>query len=207
MASGSALIRNESALVRDESALAPDEGMVVSVWLDAAALAPGKGMLASKESVPAAKASALSSTASELASCVSPSPSELDQRSEAFALGFDSRFALASVDDGTSAPSSTGSESVPSSIGNDSAACTPDTTAWLGTWSTSWSEASVTSPTSRLSSSRFSLRVVDDSLVALGERLGDESLLPCEALLAKVRAGQLGRKSGAGFYTYEGMGT
>jgi methoxymalonate biosynthesis protein len=42
-----------------------------------------------------------------------------------------------------------------------------------------------------------------DSLNALYERTGDDSCRPCELLLAKVRAGHLGRKSGRGFYDYE----
>ncbi|MFJ1707690.1 3-hydroxyacyl-CoA dehydrogenase family protein [Kitasatospora sp. NPDC088346] len=42
-----------------------------------------------------------------------------------------------------------------------------------------------------------------DSLLVLLERTGDESCRPCDLLLDKVRAGTLGRKSGAGFYTYE----
>ncbi|MFG2638567.1 3-hydroxyacyl-CoA dehydrogenase family protein [Streptomyces sp. NPDC048362] len=42
-----------------------------------------------------------------------------------------------------------------------------------------------------------------DSLQVLWERTGDESCKPCDLLLAKVRAGELGRKSGTGFYTYE----
>lgn len=41
-----------------------------------------------------------------------------------------------------------------------------------------------------------------DSLDALYRRLGDESCRPCEVLLAKVRAGDLGRKTGRGFYDY-----
>lgn len=41
-----------------------------------------------------------------------------------------------------------------------------------------------------------------DSLVVLHHRTGDESCRPAEALLAKVRAGHLGRKSGRGFYDY-----
>jgi methoxymalonate biosynthesis protein len=43
-----------------------------------------------------------------------------------------------------------------------------------------------------------------DALVALSERLGNTEYLPCEHLLDKVRAGRLGRKSGSGFYEYEG---
>jgi len=42
-----------------------------------------------------------------------------------------------------------------------------------------------------------------DSLRVLFERTGDGGCQPCELLLAKVRAGELGRKSGQGFYTYE----
>jgi methoxymalonate biosynthesis protein len=42
-----------------------------------------------------------------------------------------------------------------------------------------------------------------DSLRVLYERTGDEGCLPCELLLAKVRQGHLGRKSGHGFYHYE----
>ncbi|WP_181777168.1 3-hydroxyacyl-CoA dehydrogenase family protein [Amycolatopsis pittospori] len=41
-----------------------------------------------------------------------------------------------------------------------------------------------------------------DSLNALYERTGDESCLPSEPLLEKVRAGDLGRKTGRGFYDY-----
>lgn len=44
-----------------------------------------------------------------------------------------------------------------------------------------------------------------DALTELAERLGNAEYLPCEHLLDKVRAGRFGRKSGAGFYTYEGM--
>jgi methoxymalonate biosynthesis protein len=42
-----------------------------------------------------------------------------------------------------------------------------------------------------------------DSLRVLYERTGDEGCLPCELLLTKVRQGDLGRKSGRGFYHYE----
>lgn len=42
-----------------------------------------------------------------------------------------------------------------------------------------------------------------DSLRVLHERTGDDGCLPCELLLAKVRQGHLGRKSGRGFYQYE----
>ncbi|HEY2197236.1 MAG TPA: 3-hydroxyacyl-CoA dehydrogenase family protein [Mycobacterium sp.] len=44
-----------------------------------------------------------------------------------------------------------------------------------------------------------------DSLRVLYERTGDEGCLPCELLLTKVRQGDLGRKSGRGFYHYEEM--
>ncbi|EID52796.1 3-hydroxyacyl-CoA dehydrogenase family protein [Saccharomonospora xinjiangensis] len=41
-----------------------------------------------------------------------------------------------------------------------------------------------------------------DSLQAIYERTGDEGARPCDTLLAKVRDGDLGRKSGRGFYDY-----
>ncbi|MFE5326235.1 3-hydroxyacyl-CoA dehydrogenase family protein [Embleya sp. NPDC056575] len=43
-----------------------------------------------------------------------------------------------------------------------------------------------------------------DSLWVLHDRTGDEGCRPCELLLEMVRAGRLGRKSGHGFYPYEG---
>lgn len=43
-----------------------------------------------------------------------------------------------------------------------------------------------------------------DALVVLSERTGNPEFLPCEHLLDQVRAGRLGRKSGSGFYEYEG---
>jgi methoxymalonate biosynthesis protein len=43
-----------------------------------------------------------------------------------------------------------------------------------------------------------------DSLVALSERLGDDSYLPCAHLVGLVGDGRLGRKSGSGFFDYEG---
>ncbi|GAB3466576.1 3-hydroxyacyl-CoA dehydrogenase family protein [Actinophytocola sediminis] len=46
-----------------------------------------------------------------------------------------------------------------------------------------------------------------DALVVLSEHTGNTEYLPCGYLLDKVRAGQLGRKSGSGFYEYEGMTT
>jgi len=42
-----------------------------------------------------------------------------------------------------------------------------------------------------------------DSLWVLHKRTGDERSRPCELLLAKVRDGHYGRKSGRGFYNYE----
>ncbi|MGB6161321.1 MAG: 3-hydroxyacyl-CoA dehydrogenase family protein [Pseudonocardiaceae bacterium] len=42
-----------------------------------------------------------------------------------------------------------------------------------------------------------------DSLRVLHERTGDDGCRPCELLLAMVRQGHLGRKSGRGFYRYE----
>ncbi|MCX4679648.1 3-hydroxyacyl-CoA dehydrogenase family protein [Streptomyces sp. NBC_01433] len=43
-----------------------------------------------------------------------------------------------------------------------------------------------------------------DSLWVLHSRTGDEGCRPCGLLLEMVRAGHLGRKSGRGFYEYEG---
>ncbi|WP_221357978.1 3-hydroxyacyl-CoA dehydrogenase family protein [Streptomyces beigongshangae] len=42
-----------------------------------------------------------------------------------------------------------------------------------------------------------------DSLRVLHRRTGDESCRPCDLLLDKVRQGELGRKSGRGFYAYQ----
>ncbi|MGW0520134.1 3-hydroxyacyl-CoA dehydrogenase family protein [Crossiella sp. NPDC003009] len=41
-----------------------------------------------------------------------------------------------------------------------------------------------------------------DALTVLAERTGNPGYQPCETLLAHVRAGRLGRKSGQGFYDY-----
>ncbi|WP_326686069.1 MULTISPECIES: 3-hydroxyacyl-CoA dehydrogenase family protein [unclassified Streptomyces] len=45
-----------------------------------------------------------------------------------------------------------------------------------------------------------------DSLNTLHERTGDPSCRPCDLLVAKVAAGELGRKSGRGFYQYNENG-
>ena len=45
---------------------------------------------------------------------------------------------------------------------------------------------------------------VVDSLRVLLDRTGDEGYRPCDLLLAKVRAGDLGRKTGRGFHTHGG---
>jgi methoxymalonate biosynthesis protein len=44
---------------------------------------------------------------------------------------------------------------------------------------------------------------VVDSLRVLHERTGDDGYRPCELLLSKVNAGELGRKSGRGFFEYQ----
>ena len=41
-----------------------------------------------------------------------------------------------------------------------------------------------------------------DSLRVLSERTGNDNYLPCDLLLSKVAAGNLGRKTGQGFYEY-----
>jgi methoxymalonate biosynthesis protein len=46
---------------------------------------------------------------------------------------------------------------------------------------------------------------VVDSLRVLLERTGDEGYRPCDLLLAKVKAGDLGRKTGQGFFNHEGV--
>lgn len=46
---------------------------------------------------------------------------------------------------------------------------------------------------------------VVDSLRVLHERLEDDRYKPCDALVAKVEAGDLGRKTGRGFFEYGGM--
>lgn len=45
-----------------------------------------------------------------------------------------------------------------------------------------------------------------DSLRVLHERTGDDAFRACDLLLRKVDAGELGRKSGRGFYDYPGRG-
>jgi methoxymalonate biosynthesis protein len=45
-----------------------------------------------------------------------------------------------------------------------------------------------------------------DTLEALHARTGNDRFRPCEALLAKVDGGELGRKSGRGFYGYDEEG-
>lgn len=45
---------------------------------------------------------------------------------------------------------------------------------------------------------------VADSLLVLAERTGDDGYRPCELLLAMVKAGDLGRKTGRGFFKHGG---
>jgi methoxymalonate biosynthesis protein len=45
---------------------------------------------------------------------------------------------------------------------------------------------------------------VVDSLHVLLERTGDEGYRPCDLLVAKVKAGEFGRKTGRGFFEHEG---
>ncbi|RCG27284.1 3-hydroxyacyl-CoA dehydrogenase family protein [Sphaerisporangium album] len=45
---------------------------------------------------------------------------------------------------------------------------------------------------------------VVDSLYVLLERTGDEGYRPCDLLVAKVKAGEFGRKTGRGFYEHQG---
>lgn len=45
---------------------------------------------------------------------------------------------------------------------------------------------------------------VIDSLHVLLERTGDQGYRPCDLLVAKVKAGELGRKTGCGFFEHEG---
>ncbi|WP_439659614.1 3-hydroxyacyl-CoA dehydrogenase family protein [Lentzea sp. HUAS TT2] len=46
---------------------------------------------------------------------------------------------------------------------------------------------------------------VADSLRVLHERTGDQGYAPCDLLLAKVRDGEFGRKTGKGFYEHGGV--
>ncbi|WP_431040640.1 3-hydroxyacyl-CoA dehydrogenase family protein [Streptomyces sp. P1-3] len=46
---------------------------------------------------------------------------------------------------------------------------------------------------------------VVDSLRVLRDRTGDAGYEPCDLLLAKVRAGDFGRKTGRGFYAYDSL--